>query len=212
MSNLPNQIPLVNQFSPKFAAPVIIESQVDTTNDLLSLTYNYEHKLVWVKSEESYYYLSYGDGSNINQWKQFKTDINLEKWLPNKSYNKGYLVYYNGIIYQAKSNVPINNNPSKNESYWSIITGKTNYGYVIFNNQSVVNVNISDMIPITNNLPQFTVYIGTLTNETNPDGTIKLLNAEIIEPEIERVTNEEWIIKFFKNGNPISLSGYLIYE
>lgn len=212
MSNFPNQIPIVNQFVPQFEGTAIAETVVEELNDLLNLTFNYEHKLVWVKSEESYYYLSFGDGSNISNWKQHKTDVNLEQWNPDKTYKQSFLVYYNEVIYQAKTNVPKNINPSKNENYWQIITGKTNYGYQIFRNQSEVIVNISDVIPITNNLPYFTIYVGELTNELNPDGTIKLNNMEIIEADIEKISNTEYIVRFFENNLPKELSGYLTYE
>ena len=215
--NIPNKLPLVNQLERKYSGPAISETLVNTVNDLLTLTYNYEHKLVWVKDDESFYYLNSGDGSNINHWLKFKTDIKLEQWNVSKAYRSGHLVYYNGILYQAKVDVSAGMKPNEHTDVWEIITGQENYGMVIFENQNTVNITIDDRIPITNNLPEFTIYVGNLSKvggnyELNSDGTVKLTNMELIDGDIERVSNTEYIVRFYENGELKKLSGYITFE
>lgn len=215
--NIPNKLPLVNQLELKYAGPAISETLVDSTNDLLSLTYNYEHKLVWVKDDESFYFLNSGDGTNINNWLKFQSNLKLDQWNVSKTYKTGYLVYYNGILYQAKQDISAGLKPSEHTDIWQIVTGQQNYGMQIFDNVDTVNITIDDRIPITNNLPEFTVYIGKLFKvggnyEMNNDGTVKLEDFEIIQPDIERISNTQYTIKFYENGNLKKLSGYVIFE
>nr|DAY09464.1 MAG TPA: hypothetical protein [Caudoviricetes sp.] len=215
--NIPNKLPLVNQLELKYAGPAISETLVDSINDLLSLTYNYEHKLVWVKDDESFYFLNSGDGTNINNWLKFQSNLKLDQWNVSKTYKTGYLVYYNGILYQAKQDISAGLKPSEHTDIWQIITGQQNYGMQIFDNVDTVNITIDDRIPITNNLPEFTVYVGKLFKvggnyEMNNDGTVKLEDFEIIQPDIERISNTQYTIKFYENGNLKKLSGYVIFE
>lgn len=215
--NIPNKLPLVNQLERKYAGPAISETLVDSINDLLSLTYNYEHKLVWVKDDESFYFLNSGDGTNINNWLKFQSNLKLDQWNVSKTYKTGYLVYYNGILYQAKQDISAGLKPSEHTDIWQIITGQQNYGMQIFDNVDTVNITINDRIPITNNLPEFTVYVGKLFKvggnyEMNNDGTVKLEDFEIIQPDIERISNTQYTIKFYENGNLKKLSGYVIFE
>ena len=215
--NIPNKLPLVNQLERKYSGPAVSETLVDTTNDLLSLTYNYEHKLVWVKDDESFYFLNSGDGTNINNWLKFQSSLKLDQWNVSKTYKTGYLVYFNGILYQAKQNISAGMKPNEHTDIWQIITGQQNYGMQIFDNVDTVNITIDDRIPITNNLPEFTVYIGKLFKiggnyEMNGDGTVKLGDFEIIQPDIERISNTQYTIKFYENGNLKKLSGYVIFE
>lgn len=215
--NIPNKLPLVNQLELKYAGPAISETLVDSINDLLSLTYNYEHKLVWVKDDESFYFLNSGDGTNINNWLKFQSNLKLDQWNVSKTYKTGYLVYYNGILYQAKQDISAGLKPSEHTDIWQIVTGQQNYGMQIFDNVDTVNITIDDRIPITNNLPEFTVYVGKLFKvggnyEMNNDGTVKLEDFEIIQPDIERISNTQYTIKFYENGNLKKLSGYVIFE
>lgn len=215
--NIPNKLPLVNQLELKYAGPAISETLVDSINDLLSLTYNYEHKLVWVKDDESFYFLNSGDGTNINNWLKFQSNLKLDQWNVSKTYKTGYLVYYNGILYQAKQDISAGLKPSEHTDIWQIVTGQQNYGMQIFDNVDTVNITIDDRIPITNNLPEFTIYVGKLFKvggnyEMNNDGTVKLEDFEIIQPDIERISNTQYTIKFYENGNLKKLSGYIIFE
>lgn len=215
--NIPNKLPLVNQLERKYSGPAISETLVETRNDLLTLTYNYEHKLVWVKEDESFYYLNSGDGSDLNHWLKFQTNIKLEQWNVSKVYRSGFLIYYNGILYQAKQDISAGMKPNEHTDVWEIITGQENYGMIIFENQHTVNVTIDDRIPITNNLPEFSIYVGTLTKSggnyiLNPDGTVKLDDMELIDADIERVSNTEYIVRFYENNTLKKLSGYITFE
>ena len=107
--------------------------------------------------------------------------------------------------------------PNEHTDVWEIITGQENYGMIIFENQHTVNITIDDRIPITNNLPEFSIYVGTLTKSggnyiLNPDGTVKLDDMELIDADIERVSNTEYIVRFYENNVLKKLSGYITFE
>ena len=67
------------QLELNFKGPLIKDMQVDNVNDLITLNinYNYEHKLVWVKNVENYYYLINGNGSLLSHWKKLSQKLTL---------------------------------------------------------------------------------------------------------------------------------------
>ena len=105
--------PQLVQLDLKFKGPLVSEMQVDLVNDLITLNinYNYLHKLVWVKSAESYYYLINGNGSLLSHWKKFAQKLTIEKYQSNKSYIQGDIVYLNNKLYLALDTIEININP-----------------------------------------------------------------------------------------------------
>ena len=70
--------PQVAQLELKFNAPLIKDSQTDSLETLLTLSYNYVHKVVWVKSEKKNYYLLTGDGSTINCWRPINQKATID--------------------------------------------------------------------------------------------------------------------------------------
>lgn len=203
------------QLELNFKGPLIKDMQVDNINDLITLNinYNYEHKLVWVKNDENYYYLINGNGSLLSHWKKLSQKLTIEQY-QNKEYLSGEIVYLNNKIYLAKQDVPININPLDNLLYWEIIVGEIQTTRLMINNQNSLIIYTS----IVN--PYFEIFEGSFEfNNGTPimdsDNLIKLNNAEKTEAQIIRrydlINNngKAYEIKFFENNLPYNLTGII---
>lgn len=198
-----------------FRGPLLKDSIVNNLNNLktLNLSYNYEHKMVWVKSEQANYYLFDGDGSEISHWKKQVGRVVIEQYLANQTWAEGDTVYLGGKIYKAKQNVPINFNPIDYGNYWLLIAGDSITSRYIFNDLSSVIIYTEIKNPI------FEIIIGTF--ELNPesnyvidsDGLIKINNPEIVDAYIERRDDlpnnngKAFEISFEEDSLPILLTG-----
>lgn len=200
-----------------FNGPLTKDAQVATFNDLLTLPnkYHYEHKLVWVKSDKSFYYLAAGDGTAPQNWQKQVGRVVIVKYLPTESYQQDDTVYLSGKIYKAKQNVPIGTTPLDNEAYWLCIAGETETYRYIFSDKSSVLV----YTEIRN--PTFQVIIGTFVLDGNgiptigTDGLVILQNQEIIDATVikrDDLSPDNGIpyeIQFEADGEPFALTGVI---
>lgn len=225
IKNYKYQQPIVSQFTPQFAGPIVADTVVDSVNDLITIKAetNYKHRLVWVIEEESFYYLYDGNGTNINHWKKYISPLTLKYWEPSKVYKQNDIVFYSNILFQAKTNIgsSIIKTPNLDNDNWEPILGQQKYGIQIFEGKSIVDITINDTIITSSNLPNFTIYVGDFRKsnsgeiQLNADGSLLLDNMEIIDAEIKRVdptNNRLWRVAFYENSLPKELSGYITYE
>lgn len=208
--------PQLVQLELKFKGPIASEMQVSTVNDLITLNinYNYNHKLVWVKSAECYYYLIDGNGSLLSHWKKFSQKLTIEQYQTNKEYIQGDIVYLNNKLFLALSNIGANLNPVDNNNLWQIIVGDIQTVRLMFNNQSSLIIYTSIVNPF------FQIIEGTFEfNGSIPvmdsDGLIKVIGGEYIEAQILRRNDlpnnngKAYEIKFWENNQPFLTTGVL---
>ena len=215
MSILDKQIQ-VTQLQLKFKGTLVDDMQVSTINDLpnLNINFNYEHKLVWVKNEEAYYYLINGNGSLISHWKKFSQKLIIEQYQSNKTYSLGDVVYLQNKIYLAKEDVLINENPIDYGNKWEIIAGDVQTSRILFINQSslIFYTNIKNpFFDVWEGQPEFENSVPVLDS----DGLIKINNAEQISAYIIRRNDlpnnngKPYEIKFYENGVLTPLTGII---
>lgn len=205
----------LSQLEVIFRGPLVKDSIVETLSDLtnLDIRYNFEHKIIWVKSEEANYYLVDGDGSQLVHWKKHVQRLVIQPYVETETYQAGDAIYLNGKIYRASQNVPVDTNPLDNQDYWQVIVGESvTYRYLI-NNQSEIIV----YTEIRN--PMFSVILGTFETDVNDDyiigddGMIKINNQEIVEPYIVRrddlpnVGGRAYQIIFEEDSLPVLVTG-----
>jgi hypothetical protein len=212
---LPNTIktqPQVAQIELLFRGPLIKGSQVETFEDLLTLSLSnaYPHKIVWVKALTANYYLANGDGTYPENWKPVATRAVVGVYNPEESYQTSEIVYLSGKLYSAKMPVPKNYSPLNYSSYWLAISGETyTYRYMFTNTTSVILYT-----EIRN--PMFQIFIGDISydNNSNPiidpeTGFIKIENAEEAEAEIVERSDlppnngRAYQINFYVDSQPI---------
>ncbi|AFF28096.1 gp98 [Sphingomonas phage PAU] len=128
------RIPFGAQLEVTVAAPPIYGSQVANMSELTTIAAKnaYLHKVVWVISEKGYYYLSAGNGTNLNQWLPVSIGGILE--YQNKVYQKGEGVIQNSKVYIALDNIGLGEDPVNAPTKWLSISD------VRFNKQSFTNV------------------------------------------------------------------------
>ena len=216
-TNFPKIQPQLSQLEILFRGPLVKNSMVDTLNDLIALnvSYNYEHKIVWVKERQANYYLLTGDGSQLTDWKKISGNLVISQYLPTEQWWETDTVYLSGRIYKAIQDVPLNYNPIDYPSHWLLITGEAITYRYIFNNASSVIV-YSD---IKN--PRFEVITGDLIQDDDDnyimdtDGLILINNQKIVEGFVERrqdLPNNNGMayeISFFENELPTNLTGVI---
>ena len=133
--------PQIAQLECLFKGPLVKDALVETINDLLLLNtqYNYSHKIIWVKSEQSNYFLSSGDGSSLLHWTKSTSRVVISRYDSNNAYNQADTVYLSGKIYSASQNVPVGYDPLSHANYWTVISGETaTYRYLFQNTASVI--------------------------------------------------------------------------
>ena len=133
--------PQIAQLECLFKGPLVKDTLVETINDLLLLNtqYNYSHKIIWVKSEQSNYFLSSGDGSSLLHWTKSTSRVVISRYDSNNAYNQADTVYLSGKIYSASQNVPVGYDPLSHANYWTVISGETaTYRYLFQNTASVI--------------------------------------------------------------------------
>lgn len=205
-----------NQFSLKFKAPIVDDMIVDTMNDLtlLNINFNYPHKIVWVKNEETYFFLKTGNGSNINHWIRYAQKLTISLYTPANSYSAGDVVYLNNKIFIALVDILPGENPIDNGDKWETISGDINTVRLMINN-------LSSMIFYTNiKNPVFNIYEGTFefnngTPVMDSEGLIKINNQEETDAEIKRRSDlpnnngTAWEVKFLENNILTSFTGII---
>jgi len=207
----------VAQLELVFKGPLVKNSIVDTLNDLIALNvnYNYFHKMIWVQSEESNYFLSSGDGTQITHWKKQTNKLVLEQYTPIETWFKDDTVYLAGKIYKALQNVPININPIDNPTYWLLITGDLLTSRYIFNDVSSIIIYTDIKNPYFQIIQCDFVFDNDGNYVLDIDGLIKIENSEIIEGYIKRrddLPNNNGMayeISFEENELPIQLTGVI---
>lgn len=207
------------QFKMIFRGPLIEDSIVDNPTDLLNLDlrYNYDHKLVWVKSVESYYYLIDGDGSQSSHWKKFAPDSTIGLYDTNKTYNQYDIVLLNYILYVANDSVDENESPTNTPLKWTAISAEIKTVRYVFEE-------VDSLVFYTDiKNPMFTCFMGDISKDIDDnyildtsDGMILCDNAEEINPEIIRrrdipdnALGCAYEISFIEDGDPVELSGII---
>ena len=157
MDNLLKQ-PLQTQYRLVFPGPIVDDMVVETISDLtlLNINFNYNHKVVWVKNEETYFFLKVGNGSNINHWHRYSQNLTIEQYNSANEYSAGDVVYLNTKIFIALVDILPGENPIDNGSKWQTISGDIKTVRLMVNNVSSLVFYVDIKNPI------FTVYEGTL--------------------------------------------------
>lgn len=207
--------PQLVQLDLKFKGPLVSEMQVDLVNDLITLNinYNYSHKLVWVKSAESYYYLINGNGSLLSHWKKFAQKLTIEKYQSNKSYIQGDIVYLNNKLYLALDTIEINTNPV-DSNLWQVIVGDIQTVRLMFNNQTSIIIYTSIVNPMFEILEGSFEFINSVP-VMDTDGLIKVINGEYIDAQITRRNDlpnnngKAYEISFWENNQPYAITGVI---
>lgn len=131
--------------------PPIMGMQVQNLDELTTSAskLSYLHKVVWVISERGYYYLSTGNGTNLNQW--LPVDIGAILQYQNKPYPIGSAVILNGKVFIALVPINLGEDPINSPDKW------LNLSDVKFTQQGFVNVTeLTVTTPYTN--PNVIVY------------------------------------------------------
>jgi hypothetical protein len=210
-SSLTAPQPQVAQLELTFAGPLVKDSYVANKNVLptLPLTTNYEQKLVWVKADKAWYYLSSGDGSLLSHWTLLVGRMTIEAYDPSNSsgYTAGDTVYQNGIIYKAIQDAPQGTAPT-NGAYWLIIAGDGVAYRFIFQNVTSFAV----VTPVKN--PLFETIIGDIQMDGSDfvigdDGMVEILNQEIVHAFVVKddSVSGKYNVYFEENGTPFAMSG-----
>lgn len=102
--------------------PPIYGMQVQNLIELTTLSSknSYLHKIVWVISEKIYYYLSSGNGTNLNQWLPVNIGGIFE--YQNKTYQKGESVIVGSKVYIALDNILEGQDPINSPDLWLVIS------------------------------------------------------------------------------------------
>lgn len=202
--------PLNKQFELKYGAPIVSDMQVQNVEDLIDLRYNYQHKLVWVISHSTYYYLKTGDGSIQSNWERYKQISTVLPWESDREYFTNEVVHLNGVIYRAGEDIPAGLNPETNGDKWITVSGSALTIRYIFENVPTVTIQTNIKNPI------FDVAIGTFNKdqddnyEIDNQGFIKIFNQEPIECLITKTSNDnEYLFSFFENELPANLTGMI---
>lgn len=188
--------PIQNQTSQlhlKFAGPLVKEWQVQNKQDLTSLDYNYDYKLVWVNQYASFFYLSPGSsGNDLSHWIQWGSSSVIQEHNQNQSYNVGECVYTNnGNLYIAIEPVP-EDTPVTNTDYWMQLAGSPVTMYVPFENQSQV------MFTSLVTHPIFEVFVND-----------ELCDADVVNTSVE---NNIWQVSFYENNELSAKTGYVVIK
>lgn len=209
------------QLELKFNGPLIKDSQVDTASDLLTLnsTYNYEHKIVWVKDEKRNYYLNSGDGSVASNWQRIANRAVIEKYVPSETYQTSEVVFVNGVLYVATQDVPVGYVPASYPDYWEMLSGESFSQRLLFQNASSVIFHTV----ITN--PFINVYVGDIVYDgeniviDDETGLVKFENESIVDVPVNRRSdlpdNEGKAYEILFHENEVEteqVSGYIIIK
>lgn len=205
--------PQIAQLELMFAGPLVKGSMVNTLADLLTLKFNYDQKLIWVKSEKSNYLLINGDGSDINHWEKLSQKVTIKPYNQTQTYLQYEMVYQPGKLFVALQDVPVNKNPVDNQDFWLTLSGDIPSKRFIFEEES----NVIVYVDIVN--PQFQIIIGEIEKDSDDeyvigdDGLINILNPEIVDAYIVRRTDlpnnsgRAYEIIFEENSEPVLFSG-----
>jgi len=176
--------PQVAQIEVLFAGPLVKDSQVELFSDLLSLTNNYLHRIVWVKELKKNYYLDNGNGSTELNWKTDKPKAFISLYDNNSTYLQNETVFIMDKMYSAIQNVPVDKSPLNFPEYWLSISGNFPTFRYIFNNTASVRVYTTIKNPIFEiMLGSFVMNNGSFVfDETT--GLIKMSNISIVDAEV----------------------------
>ncbi len=187
----------VAQLKLTFNAPLVKDSQVQSLSDLLTLSYNYDHRLVWVIDEADYYYLLVGKSGNAaDHWAKFSGSAIITPYNPLLSYPINNVVTYYGKLYISIALVDPGIHPI-NTDYWEPLLGNVSLKFD-FTDQSEI------LIESPVEYPKFQVY----STATIP--------VSLIEAFVELTSDTGihdgaiWKISFEEASAPKILSGYII--
>lgn len=183
----------VSQLNLKFSGPLVKDWQVRTKTDLLSLTNNYEYRLVWVDEVCTFFYLAPNTtGDDLSHWIEYGSSATIQEHNQNQTYNLHECVYTpNGNLYISINPVPADIDIN-DTIYWLQLSGSSVTMYVPFEDQSEVFIN-----SLINN-PIFQVFI----DDTLCDAEIKKVNQE----------NNLWKISFYEDEELIFKTGYIVVK
>lgn len=213
------QLPLNSQFKLQFAAPLFNEMQVSDLDELISLNVNtsYLHKLVWVISENGFYYLTNGDGSQLWQWTKYTGDFTISQWNNILQYNLGDIVYLDQKIYKVINPVIVGESPDSSNN-WLCISGE-------ITSQRFTFTNLSKVTFVTNiPNPIFTVYVGDLELDEDNNPILdnynypQIINEEIVSVGVYKRTDIAFAsgytyeFQFFSGETIINQTGIVIVK
>lgn len=197
--------PQLSQLEIMFKGPLWTDMQVGTVEDLQSVKQLYVNKLVWVCSEQTWYYY-YGEVTDvvegietkIKRWEKQSSRSTITVYEPDKEYLKGDAVFCEGKIYSAL--MPIKKGETPLLSYdppkWLCIAGNTITRTFIFSNVSAATIETD----IEN--PLFNVYIKDPVSG----------EYELVTTSFEKLSEKEYRFEFYENGVIAPQTGYIVHK
>lgn len=217
MANTYTATPQRHQLTLKMDAPLWDDQQVNLESDLQNIKYTYPGKLVWVKSENGWFYyintelktLPSGETINFQIWKRQYSRTSIEPYTIGKNYIEGESVFAKGKIYNAvrdiiqvpsPPNMPVIPYEDDNHAYWVPIAGMNEYIKYEFDDMTDFIIQ-SDIVE-----PLFAVWVKFGDNYEN------------IQPSIEKISGVDFKFSFWEydfNNEIVDMvpkSGYVILK
>ena len=214
-----NVMELKGQIAPSFFGPPLKDQVVKTTAELINkTTYNYLHKIVWVMSERSWYYLWNLDADPVDMscWRKVTTQASIPAYNDVTAYFVGETVYYGFEttykgetkyrykIYTCLSPTEPGQSPVTHPDKWLCLSDDTLGIRLEFENVSQFIVDTQDII-----IPALQVYI----KPTEPDQFGEEQETENyirIEPKIEFIEKSgNYRISFFEEDQYVPKTGFV---
>lgn len=173
-------LPISAQMEVLVADTPIKDMQTADLITILSLERNYPQRIVWVLSEQCYYYLQTGDGTLIGHWKKHETlNSKIPAYDSLLPYTQNDSVWISGSVYVALGNVSPSQDPVNNPLLWQKVSGggADQYKFTFTGTPTVVITS-----PKSN--PHVSVYIGDVLvwalveKSSDTDIIVKFKNAE----------------------------------
>lgn len=131
-------LPQIAQLEIKYRGPLVKDSVVEKLEDLTkidTISFNYQHRRIWVKEYAGEYYLDHGNGSELHHWKRAISRMVVNLWEQGENYQKGDIVCVGGKLFYAKLNIHNSQlNPFEDELSWEVCTGDVETYRYTFNN------------------------------------------------------------------------------
>lgn len=182
-------IPQLSQLDIKFCGPLWADMQVNNLSELDNIQFKFDGKLVWVKSENTWYYWC----AAHTTWEKQDSRSTITVYDLNKTYLPGECVFLDGKIYSALQEIGVAEAPTNtyDTPKWLCISGVTASECIVFDNMSVVEF-ATKIVP-----PLFDIWV------TSEDG-----QEHIMVPPTQ-IDEHNYRIEFYEDRELVRKSGYI---
>lgn len=184
------QQPQVAQLVLKFKGPLVKDSIVEQFSDLLTLdvAYVFEHKMIWVKNDKSYYYLISGDGSASHNWERYSSKVTIRSWSNLDDYVEDDIVHIGTKIYKALADINSGSAPPTTNPDWLCIAGDADVSRLMFELASTIQFKTEIVNPIISIYLCDIIKVGGVP-ALDVNGMISYENEELISTNIKLRTD-----------------------